>query len=641
MLRLHEFTSSIRGDGASFSRGVRLPFVCGRDIETGVSRNEETALAPPLMHVRGLSLRFGTKVLFDGADLAVSRGDRICLVGRNGAGKSTLLKVAAGEMHADDGERFVQPGTRLSYLPQEPDFSAYATAEDAVAEGLADAAERFRVAAILADLGVAPEADPRALSGGECRRVALARALVGDPDVLLLDEPTNHLDLPTIEWLEERLSAFTGGLVAISHDRAFLTRLTRQTVWLDRGVARRLDKGFAEFESWSETILEQEIAERARLDKKIAEETRWSRQGISARRKRNQGRLRALYDMRRERAEQRQRLGAVTMEADSGALSGRLVAEAAGISYAWQGKPVLAETSLRVLRGDRIGIVGANGAGKSTLLKILMGELPPDTGSVRLGTNLSIVYLDQGRAALKDEATVRETLCPKGGDQVMVRGRPRHVISYMRDFLFDDAQAKSPVGSLSGGERNRLLLAVALAKPSNLLVLDEPTNDLDIETLDLLQETLSDYDGTVLVVSHDRDFLDRVATAIWALEGDGRVGEYPGGYSDYRRQRSVPAEALKPAPAKARPQRAEAPKKPVKLSYKDQREWEGLPARIEALEKEQAGLEAKLADPGFFGRDAAAFHAATNRLAAAVTERAAAEDRWLELELLREELAGG
>ncbi len=592
------------------------------------------------MHVRGLSLRFGTKVLFDGADLAVSRGDRICLVGRNGTGKSTLLKVAAGLVQADAGERFVQPGTRLAYLPQDPDLSAHATAIDAVAEVLADPAERFRAAAVLADLGVAPEADPRALSGGECRRVALARALVGDPDVLLLDEPTNHLDLPTIEWLEERLAAFSGGLVTISHDRAFLSRLTRQTVWLDRGVARRMDKGFAEFEGWAETILEQEAAERARLDKKIAEETQWSRQGISARRKRNQGRLRALYDLRQERAEQRHSLGAVRMAADSGALSGRLVLEAAGISYAWQGKPVLAETSLRVLRGDRVGIVGANGTGKSTLLNILMGNLPPDSGSVRLGTNLSIVYLDQGRAALKDEATVWETLCPKGGDQVMVRGRPRHVISYMRDFLFDDAQAKSPVGSLSGGERNRLLLAIALAKPSNLLVLDEPTNDLDMETLDLLQETLADYDGTVLVVSHDRDFLDRVATAIWALEGDGRVGEYPGGYSDYRRQRQ-PAAPTRAAVAKPKPQRAEPSRKAVKLSYKDQREWEQLPGRIEALEKEQAALEAKLADPGLFARDAAAFRAATERLAAAVTERAAAEDRWLELELLREELAGG
>ncbi len=592
------------------------------------------------MHVRGLSLRFGNKVLFDAADLALSRGDRICLVGRNGAGKSTLLKVAAGLVHADAGERFVQPGTRVSYLPQEPDFSAHATAGDAVAQGLADPSERFRVAAILAELGVSPEASPLALSGGESRRVALARALVGDPDVLLLDEPTNHLDLPAIEWLEDRLATYSGGLVAISHDRAFLTRLTRQTVWLDRGVARRMDKGFAEFETWAETILDQEAAERARLDKKIAEETQWSRQGISARRKRNQGRLRALYDLRQDRAEQRQRLGTVKLAADSGALSGRLVLEAAEVSYAWQGRPVLAPTSLRVLRGDRIGIVGANGAGKSTLLKILMGTLAPDTGTVRLGTNLAVVYLDQGRGALKDEATIWETLCPQGSDQVMVRGRPRHMVSYMRDFLFDDAQAKSPVGSLSGGERNRLLLAIALAKPSNLLVLDEPTNDLDIETLDLLQETLADYDGTVLVVSHDRDFLDRVATSIWALEGDGKVGEYPGGYSDYRRQRPRPA-AQAAVVAKPKPARAEPARKASKLSYKDQREWEQLPVRIEALEKEQAEIEGKLADPGLFARDPAGFQAATARLQTVAAERAAAEDRWLELELLREEIAGG
>ena len=596
-------------------------------------------MAPPLMHVRGLSLRFGTKVLFDGADLAVSRGDRICLVGRNGAGKSTLLKVAAGLTQADDGEHFVQPGMRLAYLPQEPDLSAFATVGDAVAAGLADPSERFRADAILEELGLSSDAVPTALSGGGSRRVALARALVEDPHVLLLDEPTNHLDLPTIEWLEERLSGFSGGLVVISHDRAFLTRLTRQTVWLDRCVARRMDKGFAEFEAWAEIILEQETAERARLDKKIAEETQWSRQGISARRKRNQGRLRALTDLRLDRAEQRVRLGQVKLAADSGALSGRLVLEAAGISYAWRERPVLAETSLRVLRGDRIGIVGANGTGKSTLLKILMGELAPDTGGVRLGINLTTVYLDQGRATLKPEASVWETLCPEGGDQVMVRGQPRHVVSYMRDFLFDDAQAKSPVGSLSGGERNRLLLAIALAKPSNLLVLDEPTNDLDIETLDLLQETLADYDGTVLVVSHDRDFLDRVATAIWALEGDGRVGEYPGGYSDYRRQRPKTEVPAKAAPKGKLPREIPS-RKAAKLSYKDQRESEQLPTRIAALEAEQAVLEKTLADPGLFGRDPAAFQAATTRIQAVAAERVVAEDRWLELELLREELEG-
>ena len=418
----------------------------------------------------------------------------------------------------------------------------------------------------------------------------------------------------------------------------FLGRLTRQTVWLDRGVARRHDRGFTGFEEWAETILEQEAAERARLDKKIAEETRWSRQGISARRKRNQGRLRALRDLRSERAEQRARLGSVKLGIDSGTTSGKLVIEAEEISYSWGDTPILLPTSLRVLRGDRVGIVGANGAGKSTLLKLLMGGLVPDTGSVRLGTNLETVYLDQGRALLVDTNTVWDTLCPDGGDQVMVRGKPRHVVSYMRDFLFEDAQAKSPVGSLSGGERNRLLLAIALAKPSNLLVLDEPTNDLDIETLDLLQETLGDYDGTVLVVSHDRDFLDRVATTTWALEGDGKVGEYVGGYSDYRRQRAETLAAARPAPEKAKPQR-EAPRKVAKLSYKDQREWEQIPAKLEALDAEQVKVEAQLADPKLFTRDPAAFQSATDRLAAIAVERAAAEDRWLELELMREALS--
>ncbi|MBN2753118.1 MAG: ATP-binding cassette domain-containing protein [Rhodospirillaceae bacterium] len=596
-------------------------------------------MAPPLMHVRGLSLRFGSKVLFDGAELAVSRGDRICLVGRNGTGRSTLLKVAAGLISADSGERFVQPGVRLAYLPQDPVLSGHATVGEAVAEGLVDASETYRVEALLGELGVSPEAAPGALSGGESRRAALARALVGDPDILLLDEPTNHLDLPTIEWLEDRLSSFTGGVVAISHDRAFLSRLTRQTVWLDRGVARRLDKGFADFEAWADGVLEQEAAERSRLDKKIAEETLWSRQGISARRKRNQGRLRALADLRQDRAEQRERLGGVKLTAESGSISGKLVLEAEGIAYAWQGVPVLLPTSLKVLRGDRVGVVGANGAGKSTLLKILMGKLEPDTGSVRIGTNLTTVYLDQGRETLNDTATVWDTLCPEGGDQVMVRGRPRHVVSYMRDFLFDDAQARSPVGSLSGGERNRLLLAIALAKPSNLLVLDEPTNDLDMETLDLLQETLGDYDGTVLVVSHDRDFLDRVATSIWALEGDGLVGEYVGGYRDYRRQRTAVTSVVSAKPVKGKAGRGEPSRKAGKLSYKDQREWEGLPARLAALDAEQEALEERMSDAGFFGRDPQAFQAATARLGAIAAERAEAEDRWLELELLRDELA--
>ena len=597
-------------------------------------------MAPPLLNLRGLSLAFGAKVVFAGADLAVARGDRICLVGRNGTGKSTLLKVAAGLVRPDAGECFVQPGTRLAYLPQDPDLSAWATVRDAVAAGLSDPSHTYKAEAILAELGLDPASSTAGLSGGEARRAAIARALADDPDILLLDEPTNHLDLPAIAWLEDRLAAFPGGLVAVSHDRAFLTRLTRQTVWLDRGVARRMDGGFAGFEAWSEGVLAQEEAERARLDRKIAVETVWSHQGISARRRRNQGRLRALQDLRKEKADQRARLGEVRMDSAAAPLSGRLVLETRDISYAWEGRPILRSVSLRVLRGDRIGVVGANGAGKSTLLKILLGRLVPDAGTVRLGTGLETVYLDQERAVLDDRATVKDTLCPEGGDQVMVRGRARHVISYMRDFLFDDAQAKSPVASLSGGERNRLVLALALARPSNFLVLDEPTNDLDMETLDLLQETVSDYDGTVIVVSHDRDFLDRVATSVWALEGDGRVTEYAGGYTDYRRQRVAdrPVRAAAPRPkAQVRPERRTA----TKLSYKDQREWERLPQAIADLGTEKRALEAKLADPGLFPRDPEGFRTAGDRLNALAAELEAAETRWLELEILREDLARG
>ncbi len=602
-------------------------------------------MAPPVLYLKDLSLRFGTKVLFDGTEMAVSQGDRICLVGRNGTGKSTLLKVAAGLIHPDDGERFVQPGARLAYLPQEPDLSQFSTVAEAVAAGLQDETEMFRVEILADELNFDLSANPSALSGGEARRVAIAQALVSEPDVLLLDEPTNHLDLPTIEWLETRLGSFAGGLVVISHDRSFLNRLTRQVVWLDRGVARRLDKGFSEFDTWAEEVLEKEAVERAKLDKKIAVETAWSREGISARRKRNQGRLRALAGLRQERAEQRSQIGKVKMTADSGGASGKLVLEATDISYEWDGVEIIKPTSLRVLRGDRVGVVGANGAGKSTLLKILMGVLEPKTGTVRLGTNLTTVYLDQGRDALNPDATVWETLCPKGGDQVMVQDRPRHVVSYMRDFLFDDAQARSPVGSLSGGERNRLLLAMALAKPSNFLILDEPTNDLDMETLDLLQETLADYSGTVIVVSHDRDFLDRVVTSTWALEGDGLVGEYVGGFTDYRRQQELARDAAGlvqdevTVSIRKKPADARAPKKQTKLSYKDQRDWELLPQKISDLEAEQKSVEAKLGDPDLFAKNPDEFASLSAKLDKIAADIASAEDRWLELEMLREDLA--
>jgi ATP-binding cassette subfamily F protein uup len=604
------------------------------------------ASSPPLLTLRDIRLGFGGNPLFTGVDCSVGRGDRICLVGRNGSGKSTLLKIIAGLIDAEDGERFVQPGVSVAYLPQEPDPSGYQTVHDYIAGGLGDEQieQLHKVDILIDEVALDPLADPTTLSGGEKRRAAIARILVAAPDIILLDEPTNHLDLPTIQWLEEKLLAYRGGFVLISHDRAFLNRLTGITFWLDRGVVRRLDDGFTGFEAWSEDILEREATETAKFDKLIAQETEWSRQGIKARRTRNMGRLRRLHEMRNERASMIARTGSVKFEADSGNSSGKLVAEAENITKSYGGHQVIKPFSTRILRGDKLGVIGPNGAGKSTLLKILTGQLAPDEGSVRLGTNLEMVYLDQTRSALDPDKTVWDTLADSGGDSIDVRGRLRHVVSYMRDFLFEDRQARSPVGSLSGGERNRLLLAKALARPSNFLVLDEPTNDLDMDTLDLLQEVLADYDGTLVLVSHDRDFLDRVVTSTIAFEGEGAVREYPGGYADYERQRPAPATKATKNAAAAKavaPKAAEKPKKATKLSYKHQRALEQLPKTMETLEKEIASIEEKMADPTLFTRDPKAFQTLSDQLESKQAALATAEEEWLEIEMMREELESG
>ncbi|MCP5371966.1 MAG: ATP-binding cassette domain-containing protein [Hyphomicrobiales bacterium] len=602
-------------------------------------------MAPPLLSLQGIELGYGGNPLFTGVDAMVRPGDRICLVGRNGSGKSTLLKVAAGLVEPDAGEVVLRPGHRVAYLPQEPDLSEHGRVDAYVAAGLPHDGEHDHhlVDRLLEKLDLDPAADPAALSGGEARRAALARVLVCDPDILLLDEPTNHLDLPTIRWLEEELAAFRGAFVVISHDRAFLTRLTRVTLWLDRGLVRRLDRGFEHFEAWSEEIQEREATERHKLDRLIEEETRWSRQGITARRKRNQGRLRRLYELRAERARQIAVVGQARLEAEATAPPGRLVVEAEEIAKSYGERRIIAPFSTRILRGDRVGIIGPNGAGKTTLLRMLTGDLKPDAGRVRLGTNLETVYLDQRRAVLAPGLTPWDFLCDAGGDQVDVRGRPRHVVGYLRDFLFEERQARTPVGSLSGGERNRLVLAKALARRSNFLILDEPTNDLDMDTLDLLQETLADYDGTLLLVSHDRDFLDRVVTSVIALEGDDRAVEHAGGYSDYAARRQPASEAAAPAaPARKAAAAAPAPRPAraaTKLGYKQQRALETLPGEISDLEDEIARLKAVLADGGLYSRDPDAFNAAAGRLAAAEAEREAKEESWLELELLREELA--
>jgi ABC transport system ATP-binding/permease protein len=598
-------------------------------------------MPPPLLHLQDVHLTLGGAPLLDGAELAVAPGERLCVVGRNGSGKSTLLRIAAGLIEADRGERFLQPGTTVRYLPQEPDLGGHPTTLAYVEGGLGPGDERHRARYLLEQLGLTGDESTERLSGGETRRAALARVLAPEPDILLLDEPTNHLDLPAIEWLEAELARQRSALVVISHDRRLLERLSRATVWLDRGATRRLERGFAEFETWRDETLAQEELDRHKLDRRIVMEEDWVRYGVTARRKRNQGRLAKLQALRQRRREQRKVVGAVKMTTAEGEASGTLAIEAKDVAKAFGDLRIVERLTLRVLRGDRIGLVGPNGAGKTTLLNLLTGAIPPDTGTVRLGANLSMVVLDQRRMSLDPARSLAETLSEGRGDTVLVDGKPRHVIGYMRDFLFQPEQAKTPVGALSGGERGRLTLARALAQPSNLLVLDEPTNDLDLETLDLLQEMLADYAGTVLLVSHDRDFLDRVATSVLVWEGQGRWIEYAGGYSDMVAQRGRGVEArIVAKAARESPARREAaePRARERLSFKEVHALKTLPQRIDALHGEIAELQAALADPDLYVRDRVRFEAAGTRLAAAQAEVAAAEEEWLALELRREAL---
>jgi ABC transport system ATP-binding/permease protein len=604
----------------------------------------------PLLALRDASVTFGGRPTFAEISVALGKGDRACLVGRNGGGKSTLLKALAGLIELDAGTRFQQPGTRIAYMPQEPVFDIALSATEFVAGGLpADPAageRRHLVEAALDAVGVTADRKLASLSGGEGRRLSLARAIVGAPDILLLDEPTNHLDIPAIEWLEAYLSAYAGGLLIISHDRAFLKRLSRRTLWLDRGRLREHDEGYAAFEEWSEGVIEAEAAEQARADKRIASETLWLREGISARRRRNQGRVRRLAALRGERA-QRITLRQAKLGTAAAETGGRLVIELEHVAKSFRGASVgeagadvviARDFSTRVLRGDRVGLIGRNGAGKSTLLGIMTGAITPDAGTVRHGANLMPATFDQRRIALDPDASPWETLTG-GGDTVFVQGRPRHVASYLKDFLFEDRQFKAKVSTLSGGERNRLLLAKVLAQPSNLLILDEPTNDLDIETLDLLEELLADYDGTLLLVSHDRDFLDRLVTGVIAVEGGGAVDEYVGGYSDYLRQRRPPAAARPIAKAQGKPEERPPAARADRLTFKDKRELDTLPDRIAALEMEKAELEAALADPGFYPRDRAGFATATQRHRDIGVALEAAEERWLALAERAESLA--
>ncbi len=601
----------------------------------------------PLIQLTGIRLTFGGTPLLEGADLSVSEGDRICLIGRNGSGKSTLLKIVAGMVEADGGERFVTPGATTRYLAQEPDFSKFPTTLAAVEAELAPGDEPFRARYLLEELGLTGEENPKTLSGGELKRVALAAALAPEPDVLLLDEPTNHLDLPAIEWLEEELSRIRSAVVIISHDRRFLTRLSRATVWLDRGVTRRIEQGFEAFEAWRDKVFEEEEMAQQKLAREIVREEHWLRYGVTARRKRNVRRLGNLFDLRQKFRDFRGAQGDVRMAASEAEVSGKIVIEAVKASKNYGDRTIVKEFSMRVARGDRIGVVGPNGAGKTTLVNLLTGIMKPDSGSVKLGANVAMVTLDQKREALDPLIGVAETLTDGRSDFLEVAGERKHVVSYMKDFLFKPEQARTPVGKLSGGERGRLMLARALAKPSNLIVLDEPTNDLDLETLDLLEELIADYPGTVILVSHDRDFLDRVTTATLMSEGQGRWLEYAGGYSDMVTQRGAGVAARKAEKSMAAAPPVVETERPVeasrpqirKLTFKEKHALETLPARISALERDIEKVQQALTEQGLFARDAARYSKLNQMLLKLQSDLAASEEEWLRLAALEEEAA--
>ncbi|MBJ3763500.1 ATP-binding cassette domain-containing protein [Maribius pontilimi] len=594
----------------------------------------------PLLQLNDISLTFGGDPVFDELSLVIQPGDRVALVGRNGSGKSTLMKVMAGLVEPDRGDVILPPGTTVGYMEQDPSMEGFATLGDFAASEL-DEAESYKVDMVAEGLKFDPDGDPATASGGERRRAALAKLLAEAPELMLLDEPTNHLDIQAIAWLEDQLKQTRAGFVLISHDRAFLRALTRATLWIDRGQVRRQEKGFGAFEEWRDATWAEEDTQRHKLDRKIKAEARWAVEGISARRKRNQGRVRALQDLREQRADMIRRQGTAAMEVAGGPTSGKRVIEAKGISKSYGDTVILQPLDIRIQRGDRVAFVGPNGVGKTTLLKMLTGELQPDTGTVIQGTNLEVAVFDQARAQLDPEMTLWDSLTgtPEmrvGGaaDQIMVRGQPRHVVGYLKDFLFSEAQARAPVKSLSGGEKARLLLARILAKPSNLLVLDEPTNDLDIETLDLLQDLLGEYDGTVLLVSHDRDFLDRVATQTVAFEGQGRATIYAGGWSDYQNQKPAAADVTEPRGAKQVPdsKSSGAPTPTPSLSFTDRHRLKELPEVISRLEAEIDKLETLLGDPELFTREPVKFRKATEALVARQAALGKAEDEWLDLE---------
>ena len=592
-------------------------------------------MAAPILAFEGLGLVQGSGWLFRNLDIHIGPRDRLALIGRNGAGKTTLLKLLGGSVIADEGRRTIVPGTRVVILEQEPDLRGFATLRDYVMAG-DDAPVNYEADSIADQLGIDLSREAASASGGERRRAAIVRALSQDPDVLLLDEPTNHLDIGAIEWIEDWLKRFRGAFVVISHDRTFLTRLTKQTLWLDRGAIRRAEIGFGGFEAWTEQVYAEEQRQAEKLDARLKLEEHWLLRGVTGRRKRNQGRLTKLHEMRAERASMIGPQGSANLTTSSDDTKSKVVIDAKNVTKAYGDRTIIGDLTLRVTRGDRIGIVGRNGAGKSTLLKLLTGEIEPDSGTIKLAKTLDAVVIDQQRSLMAPEKTVREVVVD-GGEWIDVLGVRKHIHGYLKDFLFDPNMVDAKIGSLSGGERSRLLLAREFAKPSNLLVLDEPTNDLDLETLDLLQEVIGDYDGTVLIVSHDRDFLDRTVTITLGLDGSGTVDVVAGGYEDWEKRR-VSTTTGKRASKKVSATAPVAAAPRAKLTYKDQRDYELLPKRIEELDAQMAADAIKLAKPDLYMRDHATFAKLTKAIEVARAEKEAAELRWLEL---AEQVEGG
>ncbi len=597
----------------------------------------------PIYSLKDVHLTFGVHPLFSGLNIYVNKGDKICLIGRNGSGKSTLLKVIAGIMEADFGTCFIQPNTKIAYMPQDEDFSAFSTLKDVILSGLNEKEQNqtYKADILIDSLCIRSEQNPSTASGGERKKAALARALVGEPDLLLLDEPTNHLDIETIEKLETIIRDFKGAVIVISHDRQFLNRISNTTIWLDRGIAHLNNKGYIDFEKWQEQIIEQEIIEQKNLNKRIAEETEWLHKGVTARRKRNMGRLRRLQQLRLERKEQIKQLGSVHMTIDKGLIQSKMIIEAKHVSKSFDNRCLVDNFSIRVLRGNKIGIVGPNGSGKTTLIKLLTKRLEPDSGSVRLAKNLEEAYFDQNRISLDPTKTLWKTLCPEG-DHIFVRGHFRHVVSYLKDFLFTSSQANTPVNALSGGEKNRLMLAVALAKPSNFLVLDEPTNDLDMDTLDLLQEVLSEYEGTILIVSHDRDFLDKVTTSLLYIDGSGKIAEYVGTYTQLlsdlkdKKNRSTP---MKKNDVSSKSIINKPLEKTVKkgLTFTERHLLEQLPELIHQQNEKVSVLQTQLINPDIYQNPDEVRHV-SEKLQNEQKKLEELENKWLDLQIKSEEI---